>query len=115
MAAPMSGVCKRFFHLYRPLQNTNEAFITRPKRSVYVRTYPTTLIQPDGSTFTIRYHEPIQAITLPLDFDALTPEEQKMVLLSRRPKEKAAKVEELKVGFDAKKYLKYRPDGKKRS
>ena len=52
---------------------------------------------------------------LPLRFEELSPEEQKLVLLSRKPKEKVEKVEELKVSFDARKYLKYVPSKKKPS
>lgn len=36
--------------------------ITKVHRLLYCRYYPTTLVQPDGSTFTIRYHEPRQII-----------------------------------------------------
>ncbi|XP_077525654.1 uncharacterized protein LOC144137594 isoform X2 [Haemaphysalis longicornis] len=34
------------------------AFVSRVKRQTYVRQYPTVLVQPDGSTITVRYHEP---------------------------------------------------------
>lgn len=38
--------------------NAWTAAITRPHRLTYARTYPTVLVQPDGSTYTIRYPEP---------------------------------------------------------
>lgn len=41
---------------------SNRAVISRINRRVYARTYPTTLVYPDGSTVTIRYPEPRQII-----------------------------------------------------
>lgn len=38
------------------------ASVTRLHRSVYCRTYPTVVVQPDGSSITIRYHEPRKII-----------------------------------------------------
>ena len=32
--------------------------VTRTKRSIYVRTYPTIVVLPDGATINIRYKEP---------------------------------------------------------
>ena len=52
-------------------------------------------------------------ITLPLVFEELTPDQQKIVLMNRKPKEKRDKIEEFKVRFDHKKYLKLVPDKKK--
>ncbi|XP_022709483.1 uncharacterized protein LOC111272338 [Varroa jacobsoni] len=107
MATSMNGVLKKFFHVYRPLFNTNEAFITKMKRATYVRLYPTMLVQPDGSTFTIRYHEPRQIVQMPLRFDELSPEEKQIVLLKRRPKEIMEKKIVFTTDFDSKKYRKY--------
>lgn len=42
--------------------NSNAASVTRVKRATYVRSYPTVLVQPDGSTINVRYHEPRQLI-----------------------------------------------------
>jgi len=36
--------------------------VTRLHRSVYCRLYPTVVVQPDGSTINIRYHEPRKII-----------------------------------------------------
>ena len=57
----------RTHHLSSPLclcaaHNSNVAAVTRTKRIVYPRTYPTLLVYPDGSTITIRYKEPRKII-----------------------------------------------------
>lgn len=38
------------------------ASITKAHRLLYLRHYPTVMVQPDGSTINIRYHEPRQII-----------------------------------------------------
>lgn len=38
------------------------AAITKVHRLLYCRNYPTLVVQPDGSTINIRYHEPRQII-----------------------------------------------------
>lgn len=40
----------------------HSASITRPHRLTYKRTFPTVLVNPDGSTINIKYHEPKQII-----------------------------------------------------
>ena len=42
--------------------NSNRAAVTKTNRNLYVRTYPTLLVHPDGSTITIRYPEPRKVI-----------------------------------------------------
>ena len=42
--------------------NANRAVVTKIKRTTYCRKYPTLLVQPDGSTITINYHEPREII-----------------------------------------------------
>lgn len=87
--------------------SSNIAYISKIKRNTYLRMYPTTLVQQDGSTFTIRHHEPRQIIKLPLKFDELSPEEQQIVLIKRKPVEKVVVQEEIEDSFDSQKYLKY--------
>lgn len=87
--------------------NSNAASVTRVKRATYVRSYPTVLVQPDGSTINVRYHEPRQLIKLPLRFEELTPEQQQIVLVKRKPPEKIIVQEEIEDNFDSKQYLKY--------
>ncbi|XP_065298982.1 large ribosomal subunit protein mL55 [Dermacentor albipictus] len=86
---------------------SNTAFVSRVKRATYVRHYPTVLVQPDGSTITVRYHEPRSLIKLPLKFEELTPEEQQLVLVKRKPPEVVVIQEELEDNFDSQRYLKF--------
>uniref|UniRef100_A0A224Z819 Ribosomal protein L55 n=1 Tax=Rhipicephalus zambeziensis TaxID=60191 RepID=A0A224Z819_9ACAR len=86
---------------------SNMSFISRVKRATYVRQYPTVLVQPDGSTITVRYHEPRSLIKLPLKFEELTPEEQQLVLVKRKPPEVVVIQEELEDNFDSQRYLKF--------
>lgn len=46
------------------IRNVSSAMtnITKVHRLLYCRFYPTMLVQPDGSTITVRYHEPRQII-----------------------------------------------------
>ncbi|XP_075752007.1 large ribosomal subunit protein mL55-like isoform X1 [Rhipicephalus microplus] len=86
---------------------SNMSFISSVKRATYVRQYPTVLVQPDGSTITVRYHEPRSLIKLPLKFEELTPEEQQLVLVKRKPPEVVVIQEELEDNFDSQRYLKF--------
>ena len=42
--------------------NANRAAVAGLGRNVYLRTYPTVLVMPDGSTVNIRYKEPRRII-----------------------------------------------------
>lgn len=86
---------------------SNMAFVSRVKRATYVRHYPTVLVQPDGSTITVRYHEPRYIVKMPLRFEELTPEQQQVVLVKRKPPEVVTIQEELEDNFDSNQYLKY--------
>ena len=55
--------------------------------------YKVCLVQPDGSSFTIRYHEPRDFIRLPVDPTSLT-EEEKRARLNRLKPEKEVTVHE---------------------
>ncbi|KAF7269645.1 hypothetical protein GWI33_017327 [Rhynchophorus ferrugineus] len=83
------------------------ASITRPHRLTYTRTFPTTLVQPDGATFIIRYPEPRQIIKLPLNIWTLSEAERKAKIEARKPKKKVVFEEEIEDSFDSTKYLKY--------
>ncbi|XP_066253297.1 large ribosomal subunit protein mL55 [Euwallacea similis] len=83
------------------------ASITRPHRLTYARLYPTLLVQPDGSTYTIRYPEPRKIIKLPLNVWTLSEDDRKARLEKRKPKTKVVIEEDLEDSFDSKKYLKY--------
>lgn len=81
--------------------------VTRIHREVYARTYPTILVKPDGSTFTIPYHEPRKIIKLPLDLSTLSESERKARIEKRKPRQKVEIQEEIDDKFRANKYLKY--------
>lgn len=86
---------------------SSAAFVSRVKRPTYVRQYPTVVVQPDGSTITVRYHEPRSLIRLPLVFEELSAEQQQLVLVKRKPPEVVVVQEELEDHFDSRDYLKY--------
>lgn len=69
--------------------------------------YPTVVVQPDGSTINIRYHEPRKIIKLPLDLSTLSEAERKARLEARKPRKKVKIMEEVEDTFNAKKYMKY--------
>ncbi|XP_060527609.1 large ribosomal subunit protein mL55 [Cylas formicarius] len=81
--------------------------ITKPHRLTYTRTYPTLLVNPDGSTFTIRYPEPRQIIKLPLNIWTLSEAERKQKLELRKPKQKMVIQEDIEDSFDSSRYLNY--------
>lgn len=80
------------------------------KRDLYARLYPTTLVFKDGSTITMRYHEPRQIIKFPLTLDECKDDKSKMAWRIRRRELKTSNMEIDKddVTFDARKYLKPR-------
>lgn len=65
------------------------------------------MVNPDGSTFTVRYHEPRAIIKLPFDLSKLTEAERKAKLEKRKPKSKVKIEDEVDDKFSANKYLKY--------
>jgi len=85
--------------------NANRAVVTKIKRTTYCRKYPTLLVQPDGSTITINYHEPREIIKLPVKFEECSPEQQKRIRLMRQPRGVTKTKEELVTTFDPLKYL----------
>ncbi|KAF2882995.1 hypothetical protein ILUMI_23174 [Ignelater luminosus] len=87
--------------------NSKAASITKPHRLTYARIYPTVLVRPDGSTVTIRYHEPRQIIKLPPREDELSEAERKAREDRRKPKQKVVFEDDIEDDFDSNKYLKY--------
>lgn len=65
------------------------------------------MVNPDGSTYTVRHHEPRAIITLPVDLSKLTDAERKMRLDKRKPKSKVKIEKEVPDNFKASKYLDY--------
>lgn len=65
------------------------------------------VVNPDGSTFNIRYHEPRKIITLPFDMSQLSESERKARIEKRKPKRKVKIEAEVDDKFNANKYLKF--------
>ncbi|XP_015372816.1 PREDICTED: 39S ribosomal protein L55, mitochondrial [Diuraphis noxia] len=87
--------------------SSKSAAITKIHRKIYPQHYLTKIIQPDGSSYTIRFNDPRMIIKLPLDMNLISEEERKRRIEARRPKQKVKIVEELDDSFDRTKYLKY--------
>ena len=85
--------------------------VYKASRGLYARLYPTTLVFKDGSTITIRYHEPRQIIKIPLTLEECVDQKSKTDWQIRRRVVKETKVEKIvdEVSFDARKYLRSRP------
>lgn len=62
--------------------SSSTATITKVHRLLYCRLYPTMLVQPDGSTIRIRYHEPRKIIRVNVAFSSFFP--QKSLILGVR-------------------------------
>lgn len=77
------------------------------KRTDYLRVYPTLLTFPDGSTITIRYHEPRALIKVPLLLEDMKTEAKRLAWLGRRKKMQKMEIKEdvTDVAFDGDKYL----------
>jgi hypothetical protein len=86
--------------------NSNRALVTRVKRTLFPRLYPSTLVNPDGSTVRIKYPTPRNLVRLPLDFAKLDAEMQRKIRLLRQPTGIKEKKREIKVAFDPLKYAK---------
>ncbi|KAL7292540.1 hypothetical protein TKK_0014110 [Trichogramma kaykai] len=81
--------------------------ITRRVVKHLIKSYPTLLQYPDGSTIMIPYHEPVGVIKLPLDLNTLTEAEKKARLLKRIPRTKVKIVDDIEDDFDESRYLKF--------
>lgn len=69
--------------------------LPRPNpKKLYPRLYNTLLVQPDGSTYTIRHRFPHEILALPIDPDSLTTEEKANRLKQRRQEEAPVYVDE---------------------
>jgi large subunit ribosomal protein L55 len=69
--------------------------------------FSTVVVNPDGSSYTMRYHEPRAVITLPFDLSQLSEVERKARMEKRKPKQKVKIEAEVDDKFNANKYLKY--------
>lgn len=87
--------------------SSSTAIVTKIHRQNYARDYQTILVNPDGSSINIRYHEPRKIIRLPLDLSLLSEAERKARVEKRKPKTRVKIEEDIKDNFSANKYLKY--------
>ena len=74
--------------------STCSANVTRSRKRIYPRTYKVRLVQPDGSSFSIRYRDPLKIITQPVDPATMTEEQRKARMKRLRP-EKPKKIYEV--------------------
>lgn len=122
--------CFQISHFFTPVRHVSSctAAITKIHRKTYSRTYPTLLVQPDGSTIRIRYHEPRRIIEvswknhtidhiilifafffyqIPVDMGNLTEEEREKLIRARNPPKQIHLEKKLEDSFDARKYARY--------
>ncbi|XP_033709611.1 large ribosomal subunit protein mL55 isoform X4 [Globicephala melas] len=86
----------------------NRASLTRVHRQTYARLYPVLLVKQDGSTIHIRYREPRQILTMPVDLDSLSPEERRARFRKREAQVKEKEEEpELGDDFDVEQYKQF--------
>ncbi|KAJ8984979.1 hypothetical protein NQ317_016890 [Molorchus minor] len=76
------------------------ASITKPHRNTYTRTFPTILVNPNGSTINIRFLEPRQIIKLPINIWILSEAERKSKIDQRKPKKKRIHAKENIMSFE---------------
>nr|ALS04954.1 mitochondrial 39S ribosomal protein L55 [Pseudodiaptomus poplesia] len=86
--------------------NANRAAITKIKRERFARVYPTTAVLPDGSTISVKYHEPRGVIRFPIVMETATEEQKNRISLLRRPKKKLVVTKDQGNKFDPMKYVK---------
>ncbi|XP_023349780.1 39S ribosomal protein L55, mitochondrial [Eurytemora carolleeae] len=85
--------------------NCNRAGITRTKRAMYMYQFPTSVVNPDGSTIQVKYPEPRVLLKLPLDLESATPAQKRQIQLIRRPKQALKITEDTGDSFDPLKYI----------
>ena len=88
-------VTTTFFSCY----SVCNAAITRTPKATYPGTYKVRLVQPDGSSYSIRYEEPFKIIKQPIDPASMT-EEEKKERMNRLKPEKPKKIYELEEEDD---------------
>ncbi|XP_066209061.1 large ribosomal subunit protein mL55 [Saccopteryx leptura] len=103
-AAPVS----RCLHMSSYRADSNRALLTRVHRQAYARLYPVLLVKQDGSTIHIRYREPRRMLEMPVDLDALSPEQRRAWFSKREARFQRIKEEpELLDDFDLEQYKQF--------
>ncbi|XP_015923013.1 large ribosomal subunit protein mL55 [Parasteatoda tepidariorum] len=98
-------LCKSVCFIWEQVRNgSNRTCIAKIGREKYVRVYPTMVVNSDGSTYTIRYHEPRKIIKLPMDTSKLTAEELHIHLNRRKGIKKVVIEEQFEDDFDINRY-----------
>ncbi|XP_005350038.1 39S ribosomal protein L55, mitochondrial [Microtus ochrogaster] len=89
--------------------DSSRASLTRLRRQAYARLYPVLLVKQDGSTIHIRYREPRRMLAMPLDLDALSPEERRARFRRREAQLLQKKEEEPEMidSFDTERYKRF--------
>ncbi|QQP57063.1 39S ribosomal protein L55_ mitochondrial, partial [Caligus rogercresseyi] len=85
--------------------NANRAVITGVRRPHPIRTYPTLLVNPDGSTYEIRYAVPRQIIKLPINPENCSEEDRLRIQKLRLKREKVTVSQDMESSFDPSQYL----------
>lgn len=86
--------------------NANRAVVTKVKRNLYERTYPTVLVLENGATINIKYSEPRMLLRMPVHFDQCSPEIQRLIRQRRMPKGTVKVEKEIDFAYDPMKYVK---------
>ena len=84
--------------------------VCKANRELFARLYPTTLVFKDGSTVTMRWHEPRQILKIPYTLEECRDHSEKLAWQLRRRLLRTEQVNEDtdEVKFDAKKYIRPR-------
>ncbi|KAM5217720.1 large ribosomal subunit protein mL55 [Hipposideros larvatus] len=100
-------VC-RCLHMSAWWADSSRASLTRVHRQAYARLYPVLLVKQDGSTIYIRYREPRRMLAMPVDLDALSPDERRARLRKREAQLREKEEEpELSDNFDLEWYKQF--------